>query len=238
MYVVATVVLGCPLFSAVAAAALSRFDGSASPGESGAPAAPPARSRAAADALLYAFLPNAVAIALRAAQGRTLLARFGKRTCYVLDVQPCVHQLVGAFASKLFALSFGLASVDVHSANPSDHFVHRALHRATRGTLLALGLPDGLLRALVGHECAAVLAACQAKSVVHWGVGAELVTLGHHAYRAPRLVEGAVISPSGARPRFLSELRARRRRAAPAARARSGSRRGRCRRARCVRRAT
>lgn len=47
--------------------------------------------------------------------------------------------------------------------------------------------------------------ACQAKSVVHLGVGAELITLGHHAYRAP-IVNGAVILPSGSRPRFLSEL--------------------------------
>ena len=40
------------------------------------------------DALLYCFFPNAVAIGLRLAQGRRpLLARFGKRTLYVLDVQ-------------------------------------------------------------------------------------------------------------------------------------------------------
>ena len=122
--------------------------------------------------------------------------------------QPFVHQCIQAYVSKLFSLSFGLASVDVHSANPADHFVHRGLHRMSRGALLALGLPDGRLRSLVDHECAAILAAFQAKSVSHWGVGAELVTLGHHGYKTP-IVDGAVILPSGDRPKFLSEVNSR-----------------------------
>lgn len=61
-------------------------------------------------------------------QGRPLLARLGRRTVLILDV-PYVHQLLEAYVSKLLALSYGVASVDVHSADPTDHFVHCFTHR-------------------------------------------------------------------------------------------------------------
>ena len=60
-----------------------------------------------ADALLYTFFTVVFSLLLRLVQGRTLLARFGKRTCLVLDV-PMVHQCAVAFAQKLFGLSYGL----------------------------------------------------------------------------------------------------------------------------------
>ena len=36
-------------------------------------------------------------------------------------------------------------AVEVHSANPSDHLVHKFTHRVARGVLLAIGRPDGRL---------------------------------------------------------------------------------------------
>ncbi len=61
-------------------------------------------------------------------QGRPLLARLGRRTVLILDI-PYVHQLLEAYVSKLLALSYAVASVDVHSADPTDHFVHCFTHR-------------------------------------------------------------------------------------------------------------
>ena len=62
-------------------------------------------------------------------QGRPLWARLGRRTVLILDV-PYVHQLLEAYVSKLFSLSYGVASVDVHGADPADHFVHCFTHRS------------------------------------------------------------------------------------------------------------
>ena len=62
-------------------------------------------------------------------QRRPLLARLGRRTVLILDL-PYVHQLLEAYLSKLFALSYGVASVDVHGADPADHFVHCFTHRS------------------------------------------------------------------------------------------------------------
>ena len=158
---------------------------------------------AACDALLYAFFPVCAALFLRCVQRRTLLARFGKRNVLVLDV-PQVQQCATAFAQKLFSLSFGLCSVDVSGANPQDHAVHRTLHGVCRGTLVVLGVPDGRLRALIDAECAAYLSVHQIKSIANWGVGAEVVTVGHHTY-SPEIVSGCVILDS-TRPAFLSEM--------------------------------
>ncbi|KAJ8605188.1 hypothetical protein CTAYLR_000400 [Chrysophaeum taylorii] len=156
------------------------------------------------DALLYAFFPVVAALALRVFQGRTLLARFGKRTALVLDV-PQVHQCIVAYAQKLFGLSYGLNGIDISGFNPVDHSVHRCLHRVVRGTLVALGVPDGRLRALIDSECAAFLTASQIKSIENWGVGPELVTIGHHTY-TPQMVDGAIVFDCFARPAFLSEV--------------------------------
>mmetsp|Transcript_31034 Transcript_31034/g.104480 ORF Transcript_31034/g.104480 Transcript_31034/m.104480 type:complete len:1166 (-) Transcript_31034:134-3631(-) len=143
------------------------------------------------DSLLFCFFPVVSAFFLRVVQRRELLARFCRRTVLVLDV-PQVHQCVVAFAQKTFALAYGLNGLDVAGANPSDHAVHKLLHRLARGTLAVLGVPDGRLKALVDAECAAYLTASQLKSISNWGVGVELVTVGHHSYR-PEMVHDAVI---------------------------------------------
>ena len=69
-------------------------------------------------------------------QGRKLLARLGRRTVLVLDVA-YVHQLLEAYVSKLFSLSYGCATIDVHGAEPSDHFLHCFTHRYTEQTSCA-----------------------------------------------------------------------------------------------------
>ena len=61
-------------------------------------------------------------------QGRPLLARLGRRTLVIVDV-PYVHQLLEAYVSKLFALSYSIASLDVHGTDPLNHFVHCFTHR-------------------------------------------------------------------------------------------------------------
>ena len=93
------------------------------------------------------------------------------------------------------------------------------LHRVVRGTLVALGVPDGRLKALVDVECAAYLTALQLKSLSNWGVGAELATVGHHSY-VPGVVDAALIFDAFQRPAFLSEVHQARRGAA------GGGRRG------------
>ena len=65
---------------------------------------------------------------------------------------PPSPQSLEAFVSKLFALSYSIASLAVASANPSDHLVHRHTHRVVRGSLLAVGRPDGRLNALSAAE--------------------------------------------------------------------------------------
>ena len=52
---------------------------------------------------------------------------------------PWVAQSLEAFTSKLFALSYSVATLGVSSGNPLDHLVHRHTHRVVRGALLAVG---------------------------------------------------------------------------------------------------
>ncbi|KAH8068293.1 hypothetical protein JL721_6869 [Aureococcus anophagefferens] len=97
------------------------------------------------------------------------------------------------------------SSFDSHAgANPADHGVHRMLHRVVRGTLVALGVPDGRLKALVDVECAAYLTALQLKSLSNWGVGAELATVGHHS--SCPASSTPLIFDAFQRPVFLSEV--------------------------------
>ena len=72
-------------------------------------------------------------------------------------------QSVEAFVSKLFALSYSIASVTVFSGNPCDHLVHRHTHRVVRGTLLAVGRPDGRVLSLAGAESTCLLSTKQAR---------------------------------------------------------------------------
>ena len=74
--------------------------------------------------------------------------------CYCLPVIviadiPWVSQCADAFLSKCFAVSYSIASLNVLSGNPSDHFVHRHTHRVVRGTLAIFGRADGRLSGIL-----------------------------------------------------------------------------------------
>ena len=141
-YICLTVIWGHPLFLSIAQLVHQAIDGN---GEKNIKL--PERVKyvmLALDAVLYSFLPLFFSLLLRLVQGRELLARLGKRTLVIADV-PYVHQLLEAYVSKLFALSYSIASIDVHGANAVDHLVHRFTHRIYRGTLVAVGRTDGRL---------------------------------------------------------------------------------------------
>ena len=84
----------------------------------------------AVDAAIYMFAPWWSAMLLRLLQGRPLLHRVAGRTLVIADI-PWVAQSLEAYVSKLFALSYSIASLAVFSANPIDHLVHRHTHTAS-----------------------------------------------------------------------------------------------------------
>jgi hypothetical protein len=131
-----------------------------------------------ADVALYVFGPWCWTVALRLGQGRPLLARTGRRTVVIGEAEG-VHQLLVNYVSKLFALSFGITSIDVQDAAPGDHLLHTQAHRVVRGTLLYLGVPDG--RCSEGQRYlaqASILTGRQADGIRHLGVGPEIVAVG------------------------------------------------------------
>ena len=71
---------------------------------------PPRRIALVADCVLYMFLPIVYACILRLLQGRPVWHRWGKRTVVIADI-PYVHQILETFVSKMYSLSFGIASV-------------------------------------------------------------------------------------------------------------------------------
>lgn len=77
-----------------------------------------------ADALWFIFLIKVFTWLDRFIHNRPIYARHGKRTIVIVD-NPCIHQLVESFVSKLFSQSYSFVSVDVHGASGLDHFVHR-----------------------------------------------------------------------------------------------------------------
>jgi hypothetical protein len=126
------------------------------------------------------FGPWLWTLGLRYFQRRQLLGRTGKRTLVIGDV-PWVHQLLESYVSKLFSLSYGIASLDVHSANSQDHMLHRFGHRVVRGTLIFLGIPDGRRSQIQRcDEDAAIMTGKQADGVRSTGVGPEVIALGHN----------------------------------------------------------
>jgi hypothetical protein len=142
------------------------------------------------------FGPWLWTLGIRYFQGRQLLARMGKRALVVGDV-PWVHQLLEAYVSKLFSLSYGIATLDVHGANPQDHMVHRFGYRVVRGTLILLGLPDGRGSQMQKlDEDAAIMTGKQADGVRNIGVGPEVVVLGHHCAIADKGFNDAIILES------------------------------------------
>jgi hypothetical protein len=131
-----------------------------------------------ADVGIYIFGPWFWTLGLRWMQGRPLLARTGRRSL-VIGEAPWIHQLMTNYISKLFSLSFGIASLDVQGADVGDHLLHTHAHRLVRGSLLFFGCPDGRFSQLKRAEADAVLlAARQADGIRHWDIGPEIVAVG------------------------------------------------------------
>ena len=132
-----------------------------------------------ADILIYIFGPWLWTVGLRYFQGRPLLARTGSRMLVIGDVR-WVHKLLKAYVSKLFSLSYAIAALDVHSANPQDHMLHSYGHRVVRGTLVFLGIPDGRRHPMrKDDESAVIMTGKQAMGVQNIRAGAEIIAIGH-----------------------------------------------------------
>eukprot|EP00957_Ditylum_brightwellii_P212052 15366905-Ditylum_brightwellii.AAC.1 len=146
------------------------------------------------DAVIYFFLPQINVVILRLIQKRNLLHRMVGRT---------VAQAAEAFLSKIFACSYSIAGLNVLSANPSDHLVHRHTHRVVRGTLLVCGRPDGRLAALSSAEASVCLSVNQASSIQSIGGTCESITIGHNPFKLPLSAKAIFLGRH--RPQFLCE---------------------------------
>ena len=168
------------------------------------------------DAIFFVFLIKILTWANRYYNGRPLWARHGKRTIVIVD-SPCIHQMLEAFVSKLYAQSYSFCSVEVHGASGLDHFVHRFTHRVCRGTLIALGRPDGRIHCLAKSESAALLATKQAafirnhdydgdfNSLGFEGAGPEIVSVSHNPFK-PNLGTAHFITLKQQRRKFVDEV--------------------------------
>jgi len=154
------------------------------------------------DATIYFFLPQINVILLRIIQGRPLRHRMVGRTVVIADI-PWVKNAAEAFLSKIFACSYSIAGLNVHSANPTDHLVHRMTHRVVRGTLIVCGRPDGRLSALTAAENAVSLSINQASSIQSIGSTCETITIGHNRVKLP--LSARAIFLKRHRPLFLCE---------------------------------
>ena len=192
VYILATVISGYPLFSLI----LLALPHAASTH----PAA--VYSLRTLDALLFIALPKVFSYLLRVLEGRAVLARHGKRTLVICDV-PWVHQHLENYVTKLFALSYSFVSLECHGTCAHDDMVHNFTHRVARGTLLALGRPDGRVLSLLKTEQTIMLAAKQAAFIENMGVGPEIFTVGHNNVKSS-IAETHVCVPSSRR-KFLSE---------------------------------
>ena len=72
-----------------------------------------------------------------------------------------------------------------------------------RGSLMAMGRPDGRLNGLASAENTASLSLSQASSIQNFGVTCESITIGHNPYKLP-LSASAIFLP-GNRRLFLCE---------------------------------
>ncbi len=148
------------------------------------------------DIIIYIFGPWFWALGLRWLQGRPLLARTGKRTL-VLGDTPWVSSTLENYVSKLFSLSYGIATLEVHRADPQDDLVHRFAHRVVRGTLLFLGVPDGRWGARHQNQAnAVILTGRQAHGIRHLGAGPEIIALGTNPALAQQGFTTALVLPS------------------------------------------
>jgi hypothetical protein len=133
------------------------------------------------DIAIYVFGPWFWTLGLRCFQGRQLLARMGKRNLVIGD-SPYVHKLLKSYVSKLFSLSYGIASIEVHGSNPQDRMLHDFGHRIVRGTLIFLGVPDGRRGVMQKQEeNAVIMTGKQANGIRNFGAGSEIVAIGHNS---------------------------------------------------------
>jgi hypothetical protein len=147
----------------------------------------------AIDIGIYIFGPWLWTLGLRYLQGRQLLARMGNRTVVIGDV-PWVHQLLKSYVSKLFSLSYGITSLEVHGANPQDHMLHHFGHRVVRGTLVFLGVPDGRRgQKQQNEENATIMTGKQADGVRNMGAGPEVIVVGHNPDIARKGFRDAIV---------------------------------------------
>ncbi|MDV2990378.1 MAG: hypothetical protein N4J56_000032 [Chroococcidiopsis sp. SAG 2025] len=145
------------------------------------------------DIAIYIFGSWLWTLGLRYFQGRQLLARIGKRTLVIGDVT-WVSKLLKSYVSKLFSLSYGIASLEVHGANPEDDLLHDFGHRVVRGTLLFLGVPDGRRGQKQKHqENAAIMTGKQADGVRNIDVGPEVVVMGANPEIARKGFSSAIV---------------------------------------------
>jgi hypothetical protein len=165
------------------------------------PATTPLARALLADCLLldigiYIFGPWLWTLGIRLVQGRQLLARTGKRTLVIGDV-PWIQHTLRNYVSKLFSLSYGIASLEIQGANPQDHLVHKFGHRIVRGTLLFFGIPDGRCSEKQRHEEQAVLmTACQANGIQNMHTGPEVVVVGSNPVIAHQGFANSLVLPS------------------------------------------
>lgn len=149
-----------------------------------------------ADIAVYIFGVWLWTLAIRYCQGRQLLARLGKRTLVIGDL-PWVNQLLQAYISKLFALSYGIATIEVHSANPQSHLLHTFGHRIVRGTLIWLGIPDGRRsKQQQEAEKAVITTAKQANGVKNLNIGSEIIAIGNNPAIASQCFSRALVLDS------------------------------------------
>jgi hypothetical protein len=145
---------------------------------------------------IYIFGSWLWTLGLRYFQGRQLFSRVGKRTLVVGDVF-WVNQILKNYVSKLFSLSYGIASIEVHGANPEDDLLHDFGHRVVRGTLLFLGVPDGRRSPKLKQQAnATIMAAKQADGIRNINVGPEVIVLGSDPEIARKGFTSAIVLES------------------------------------------
>jgi hypothetical protein len=149
-----------------------------------------------ADIIVYIFGAWFWTMGLRIIQKRQLFARTGKRTLVIGDTH-WIHQILKNYVSKLFSLSYGIASLEIHGDNPQDHLLHNFGHRVVRGTLLFLGVPDGRRNPKYQSQENSVLMTGKQSSGIHnLKTGPEIVAVGANPSIGKQGFAGSIVLPS------------------------------------------
>ncbi len=129
------------------------------------------------DAFFYIFISPFAIYFLRFVMGRMIMARLGARKLFIADI-PHVANPVAMFITKLFALSFGSASVIVKAENPRTDFVSMLAHEVSRGDAVLVLMPDGRLVTLKGQEDAVVQSVKHLLNTKNFGGNVQLFGIG------------------------------------------------------------